>query len=339
MATIKDVARLAGVSVATVSYVINKTKPVAPETAARVYKAIETLDYHPHAVAQSLRKRNAHVVGVMVSDITNPFFATLLRGVEDVAREQGYSVIICNTSENPENERLYLELFSRRRMDGLLLAPTGSNVESIRKIVQKQPNIVFIDRIIPSIPVSAVLSKNKEGAYLATSYLIGQGHKRIGIVLGLPNLTTTEERLEGYRMALYEHGLKHDPELEVYGYSRISEAREACLKLLSAEAPPTAIFATNNFMTIGVIQALHQLRLRCPEDVSVVGFDDFEWAEAFVPPLTTVAQAPYKMGREAALLLFRQLRKELTEPVQVRLEVELKIRGSVAPPSRSKGGD
>lgn len=339
MTTIKDVARLAGVSVATVSYVLNKTKPVNPETAARVYQAIEALDYHPHAVAQSLRKRNSHVIGVMVSDITNPFFAALLRGVEDVAREEGYSVIICNTSEDPENERLYLELFSRRRMDGLLLAPTGANVEVINKIVQKGMNIVFVDRLIPNIQVPAVLSKNKEGAYLAVSHLIAHGHQRIGIVLGLPNLTTTDERLSGYRAALHDHGLEIDPELEIYGYSRISEARKACLKLLSSGSSPTAIFATNNFMTVGVMQALHQLNLKCPADISVIGFDDFEWAEVFTPPLTTVAQVPYEMGREAARLLFECLfKKGAVEPTQIRLDVELKIRGSVAPPSRQKGG-
>lgn len=326
-------AKRAGVSVATVSYVISGTKPVAPETAARVRRAMEELDYHPNAVAQSLRTRTTHVIGVVVSDIANPFFATLVRGAEDCARQHGYSLLICNTNETLEAERVYLNLLSQRRVDGLLLAPTGKNDELIGRLIERGMKLVFIDRTSPSHQVPAVLSKNEEGAYQATRHHIAHGHSRIGVILGLPDVSTTQERLKGYRRALVEHGIVPDPGLEVCGQSQVAASREACLALLSQPDPPTAVFATNNLMTIGVMQAIRKLGLRCPADVSVVGFDDFEWAEAFDPPLTTVAQDPYAMGRQATDLLLSLLAGEEGEKGQVRLEVELRVRGSVAPPA------
>jgi DNA-binding LacI/PurR family transcriptional regulator len=338
MATIRDIAKRAGVSVATVSYVINGTKPVAPQTAARVRRAMEELDYYPNAAAQSLRTRTTHVIGAVISDITNPFFATLVRGVEDCARESGYSVLICNTGESLENERLYLELLCRRRVDGLILAPTGKNDELIHRLIKRKMHIVFIDRVLPDISAPAVLSQNEEGAYLATSHLIQHGHWRIGIVLGLPDVSTTRERYRGYLKALRDHGILLHPSLVVHGHSRVAAAREACRALLSRADPPTALFVTNNLMTIGAMQAIRENGLRCPRDISVVGFDDFEWAEAFDPPLTTVAQRPYEIGRRAAQTLLAMIRgRPGAETGVVRLGVELKVRGSVAPPRGGSG--
>ena len=324
---------------ATVSYVINGTKPVAPQTAARVRRAMEELDYYPNAAAQSLRTRTTHAIGAVISDITNPFFATLVRGIEDCARENGYSVLICNTSESLENERLYLELLCRRRVDGLILAPTGKNDELIHRLIQRKMHIVFIDRVPPDLPAPAVLSRNEEGAYLATSHLIQYGHRRIGIVLGLPDVSTTKERYWGYLKALRDHGIPPDPSLVVHGHSGAVAAREACKALLSRADPPTALFATNNLMTIGAMQAIRESGLKCPGDISLVGFDDFEWAEAFDPPLTTVAQRPYKIGWRAAQLLLAMIKGQPeAKTCVVRLEVELKVRGSVAPPrGRSNG--
>ena len=330
MATIRDVAKRAGVSIATVSYVINGSKPVAPATATRVRRAMEELDYHPNAAAQSLRTRTTHVVGVVVSDITNPFFSTLVRGAEDCAREHDYSVLICNTGETAENERRYLNLLARRRVDGLLLAPTGKNDDLIRRLIHRGMHIIFVDRSLPDLPAPAVLSENEEGAYLATSLLIENGHRRIGIVLGLPNASTTAERLQGYRRALAEYGIEEDHDLVVYGYSHVQGAREACRRLLAQGNPPTAIFACNNLMTIGTMCAIREFGLRCPADISVVGFDDFDWTEAFEPPLTTIAQQPYQMGWEAMRLLLDGLSGTGVDGSrEIRLEVQLKVRGSV----------
>jgi len=331
MATIKDVARLARVSVATVSYVINGTRKVAPETAERVRKAVEELDYHPDAVAQSLRTRKTKVIGVVVSDITNPFFATLVQGAEECARKNGYSLLICNTAESLENEQLYLQLLSRKRVDGMLLAPTGKNDGIIRRLIQRGMHIVFIDRKLEGADATAVLSQNEEGAYQATTYLLQQGHRRIGIILGLQDISTTTERLQGYRRALAEYGLECDPSLIAYGHSRVEGGLSACRSLLTQPNPPTALFVTNNLMTIGVMKAIREMGLRCPDDVSVVGFDDFEWTEAFDPPLTTVAQQPYHIGYKAVQLLLESIQTPKTQRdiEEIRVDVELRIRKSV----------
>jgi len=329
MATIKDVAKKAGVSVATVSYVINGTRNVAPETAARVRAAMEELSYHPNAVAQSLRTRTTHVIGAVISDISNPFFATLIRGAEDCARENGYSLLICNTSEKLENELVYLQLLSRKRVDGMIIAPTGKNDGLIKDLIARGMQIVFIDRKVEGVAAPAVLSENEEGAYQATRYLIEQGHRKIGIVLGLPHVSTTTERLHGYERALAEAGIAADPSLIVYGHSQVEGARKASVTLLDRADRPSAVFATNNLMTIGLMMAIHDLDLRCPQDVSVIGFDDFDWAAAFNPPLTTVAQDPYLIGERAVEILFANLNQHNRSTVEVRIPTRFLRRGSV----------
>jgi len=329
MATIKDVAKRAGVSVATVSYVINGTRNVAPETAARVRAAMEELSYHPNAVAQSLRTRTTHVIGAVISDISNPFFATLIRGAEDCARENGYSLLICNTSEKLENELVYLQLLSRKRVDGMIIAPTGKNDGLIKDLIARGMQIVFIDRKVEGVAAPAVLSENEEGAYQATRYLIEQGHRKIGIVLGLPHVSTTTERLHGYERALAEAGIAADPSLIVYGHSQVEGARKASVTLLDRADRPSAVFATNNLMTIGLMMAIHDLELRCPQDVSVIGFDDFDWAAAFNPPLTTVAQDPYLIGEKAVEILFANLNQHNRSTVEVRIPTRFLRRGSV----------
>jgi len=334
MATIRDVAARAGVSVATVSYVINGTKPVAPETAARVRRAMEELDYHPNAVAQSLRTRTTHVIGVVVSDIANPFFATLVRGAEDCAREHGYSLLICNTSEELGNELVSLQLLSRKRVDGMILAPTGKSDELLLELIDRGMRIVTIDRKVEGLAAPAIVSENERGAFIATSHLLELGHRRIGIVLGLPHLSTTMERLKGYQKALAQFGVKEDPNLIVYGYSQVAAAQEATLKLLDSKAAPTAIFATNNLMTLGVMMAIHERSLRCPQDISIVGFDDFEWAAAFNPPITTVAQDPYRMGKTAVEILLDCLQGNSHSAETIRIPVRFIPRASTAPIKR-----
>jgi LacI family transcriptional regulator len=328
MATIRDVAEKAGVSVATVSHVINGTRKVAPETEARVRRAMEELGYQPNAIAQSLRKRTTYAIGILVSDITNPFFATIVRGAEDAALEAGYSVIVCNSDEDPQKEDMYIRALWRRRIDGMLIAPTRDGTSpAIQELVQRKLPFVFVDRKAKGIEADAVLSDNIGGAYLATKHLIERGHKRIGIVLGIPGATTTEERLLGYRQALEEAGIPFSEDLVVWGGYRMEGGRKACAKLLSLSDPPTAIFSTNNLMTVGVLQELSHRGIKIPEEVAVVGFDDLEWAEIVYPPLTTVAQRPYEIGRTAFNLLLERLQsKEKHGYKEVRIAVELKVR-------------
>jgi len=332
MATIRDVAKLAGVSVATVSHVINGTRQVSPETATRVRRAMEALDYQPNAIAQSLRTRNTLAVGVLVSDITNPFFATLVRGTEDAAISSGYSLVVCNSDEDFDKENLYVQLFlRRRRMDGIIVAPARDGTgPAIRNVAQRKTPYVFVDRKAPGINGNAVLTDNVDGAYQATRHLIERGHRRIGIVLGIPGSTTTEERFLGYRRALDEAGLSLSADLVVYGDYRIQGGERAAAKLLSLSQPPTAIFSINNLMTVGVLHTIFRRNLRIPNDVAVVGFDDLEWAELVQPPLTVVEQQPYEIGQKAFAILLELLKGERSpEDVQeVRIPAKLKIRES-----------
>jgi len=330
MATIRDVAKKAGVSVATVSHVINGTRKVAPETEARVRRAMEELGYQPNAIAQSLRKRTTYAIGILVSDITNPFFATLVRGAEDAALEAGYSVIVCNSDEDPQKEDMYIRALWRRRIDGMLIAPTRDGTSSaLQELVRRKLPFVFVDRKAKGIEADAVLSDNIGGAYLATKHLIERGHKRIGIVLGIPGATTTEERFAGYRQALNEEGVLCSDELVAWGDYRVEGGRAAAAQLLSLANPPTAIFSTNNQMTLGVLQELFLRRISVPDKVAVVGFDDSEWAEMVVPSLTVVAQDPYEIGYRAfELLLARLNSRNGSEPKEVRVPIELRVRGS-----------
>lgn len=330
MATIRDVAERAGVSVATVSHVINGTRKVAPETAERVRQAMEELDYHPNAVARSLRTRKTQVIGVVVSDITNPFFATLVRGAEDAALEAGYSIVVCNSDETVEKENRYVQVLRRRRVDGMLLAPVGGGENpAIQKLAQQGVPFVCVDRRAAGVEADAVLSDNVGGAYTATQHLIERGHRRIGIVLGIRGATTTEERLAGYRQALEEAGIHFSEDLVVWGGYRVEGGRRATAKLLSLTPPPTAIFSTNNLMTVGVLQELFHRRVVIPQEMAVVGFDDLEWAEMVHPPLTAVAQRPYEIGHKAVELLLSRLGgEEDLSSREVRVPVELRVRES-----------
>ena len=329
MVTIYDVARVAGVSVATVSHVLNGTRKVAPDTAARVRRAIEELGYQPNGIAQSLRKRVTYAIGVLVSDITNPFFAHLVRGVEDAAHAAGYSIIVCNSDEDPEKEDFYIRSLWRRRIDGMLIAPTRDGASpALKELVQKEIPFVFVDRKAKGIEAPAVLSDNVGGAYLATKYLIDRGHKRIGIILGIPGATTTEERFSGYRQALEDAGISFCEELVVWGWYRAEGAQNATKKLLSLHDPPTAIFCTNNLMTMGALQELHRRNISIPEEVAIIGFDDLEWAEFVHPPLTVVVQNPYKLGQYGFEVLYAWLNGQKEGNKEVRIPVEIRLRQS-----------
>ncbi len=329
MVTIREVAKRAGVSVATVSHVINGTRKVAPDTVVRVKQAMAELDYHPNAVARSLRTRRTTAIGVLVSDITNPFFATLVRGAEDAASRAGYSLVVCNSDEALEKEDRYIRLLHRRRMDGLLIAPVGDGISpAIRELVRLGVPFVFVDRRAREIEADAVLSDNEGGAYQAVHHLIERGHRRIGIVLGIPGATTTEERFKGYRRALEEAGIPLSKDLVAWGGYRVEGGRQATKHLLSCADPPTAIFSTNNQMTVGVLQELFRRGIAIPGGMAVVGFDDLEWAEMVVPALTVVAQNPYEIGLRACELLLTRFRLSREAPRELRVPTELRVRGS-----------
>lgn len=327
--TIDDVAREASVSISTVSHVINGTRFVAEATKERVLVAIERLGFEPSSVAQSLKRDRSHAIGLLITDISNPFFTSIVRGIEDVASRAGYSLILCNTDENPEKELSYLRMLRRKRVDGILLASTGTPQPYMDSLVEANFPIVCIDRPAPGRPCDAVLVENVAGACAAVEHLIKLGHDRVGVISGLAPVGTSSERLEGYRQALRAHGLPEDPQLIREGNSRLDGGYRQMLELLDLPARPTAVFTTNNLMTLGALAALQTRGVAVPADLAVVGFDDFEWAIVLRPRLTTVAQPTYEIGETAARLLLERIEKSTEAPPRrVNLPTRLIVRES-----------
>jgi len=334
--TIRDIARLAGVSVATVSGVLNNKPTVRPVLVERVKKAMEALDYHPDTLARSLRVRRTFTVGMVIADVTNPFFTDVIRGVEQEAQISGYSVILCDTNEDPSLERHYLGVLFSRRVDGVLLVPT-KDVPAQDSLLQKSFPIVLLDRVPMGFQGAAVTTDNFGAAYAGTRHLIELGHQRIAIITGKLSLSNGLDRLEGFRKALQEEHLVLPDQYLQQGDFQLESGYQCGLRLMRSPLAPTAIFASNNKMTLGLMRALRELRIPCPEQVSVVGFDDFEWSAYFTPQLTAIAQPAYEMGKTAMRILVNKLQQapdgdQPGEQEPVRLKAELKVRESTAAP-------
>ncbi len=333
MPTLRDVARLARVSIATVSATVNQTAYVSPALQERVRRAILKTGYHPDAIARSLKTRTTETLGLIISDISNPFFTALIRGIEDVANERQYALVLCNTDERLEKERAYVQLLRSRRVDGVIMAPAGRAADYVRFPQAFSAPVVFIDRRVPA-RADAVVVDNAHGAHEAVSYLLKLGHRRIGVIAGLPHISTSRERLAGYARAHKDAGLRPEAVLRKTGFSRLEGGYRAALELLALPRRPTAIFATNNLMAIGLMRAIAERGLQCPRDLSVACFDDFEWASVFHPRLTTVAQPTYEMGVTAAQLLFARLTGAATGgPQETVLAPSLIIRDSCTSPA------
>lgn len=326
--TIHDVAEEAGVSVATVSHVINDTRYVSPELTKNVEDAMEKLGYRRNSVARSLKTQKTHTIGLIVSDISNPFFSELLRGVENVSTAESYSLIISNTDETIEKEELYLDVLQQKQVDGFIIAPTGKTDGKLKGLFNRDIPFVFVDRKIDNIAAPSVLSKNIAGSKKATSHLIEKDHTKIGVVSGLESVTTTRERIKGYKESLSQHGISFNTCLVEKGNSQVQGGYEAAINLLEKDNSPTAIFSTNNLMTIGAMRAIKSKGIECPEEVALVGFDDFEWADIFEPTLTTVAQNPRKIGAKAANILFSLINGKQDFDSEVRIATDLIIRDS-----------
>jgi len=335
--TMHDVARLANVSVATVSAVINGKNGVSAKLTKQVKEAMTNLDYHPDLIARSLRVGRTHTIGMIVPDVTNPFHTEVMRGVEDEARLNGYSPMLCNSNEDPEQERHLLAMLFSQRVDGVLLAASDSSAGYDRLTRRRFP-IVFIDRLPAGHKRNAVVTDNVGAAYDATNYLISLGHERIAIIAGHIHLSTGFDRVEGYRKAMQEaHLLIRDGYFQ-RGDFQLESGYTCGLRLLQLADPPTAIFSCNNKMTLGLMRALVESQVPCPERVSVLSFDDFEWAANFSPKLTTIAQPTHEMGKEAMRMLLLIMRpdredSDLSEENIVMLKAELRIRESTAPPT------
>jgi LacI family transcriptional regulator len=329
MANIRDVAKLAGVAPITVSRCVNNSVHCSPETRARVEAAIVNLGYVPNRLASGLRSKRTNSLALILTDITNPFFTTIARGVEDIASERGYNVIFCNTDESVSKEWMYLQLLMEKRVDGILLVPALNGLDSTALIRKQNIPVVVLDRRLPESMTDVVRGDSKGGAYELTQLLLSLGHRQIAILNGPRDVSTSEDRLAGYRRALTEAGIPINSKREYYGAFNQESGFQMTHKALAEAQKPTALFAGNNFIACGVLKALHELELRVPEDIPVVGFDDLPSALVTFPFLTVAAQPAYEMGRRAIEILLKKLDEGPSDQYQeVVLPVEIVIRQS-----------
>ncbi|MET8816340.1 LacI family DNA-binding transcriptional regulator [Streptomyces sp. NPDC004549] len=310
MRTMADVARHAGVSVATVSHVLNATRPVRPATRDAVLRAIDELGYIHNSLARSLVTSRTRSVGLAVSAISNPYFTEILQGVEAEALAAGYGLLIADPHDDPAHELSVVRMLHERRVDGVIVAPSAQPSALLDYLARAAVPAVFLDRLVDEAAEPVYDQVCAEGAAPVrelVEHLASLGHRRIAMVAGLAGLSTTTERIEGYREGLRAAGLPRDPGLLAHGSSASEGARLATERLLSGSARPTALIAANNAMTIGALQALRDADLRIPEDIALVSFDDFEWADLFSPSLTAVRQPSREVGRAALRLLLERL--------------------------------
>lgn len=307
MTTIDDVAEHAGVSTTTVSRVLNGTVSVNAEMTARVRASVEALHYRPNRAARALRARRAKTVGLLISDIQNPFFTALIRGVEDVVQHNGYSLVLCNSDEDPRKELQYLEVLCAEQVSGAIIVPTNELQPGLKLFREQRIPVVTIDRRIKDRETDAILVDNVRGAREAVTHLIQNGYRRVGIITGPMTTTTGSERLEGYRQALVNAGVEYDLTLVRCGSFREDSGRLLAEELLDLDQPVDALFVGNNAMSFGVFTAIDSRGLRVPEDIGMVGFDDMPWASLRAISLTTVAQPVYELGNTAASRLFQRL--------------------------------
>ena len=329
MANIRDVAKLAGVAPITVSRCVNNSVHCSPETRARVEAAIVNLGYVPNRLASGLRSRRTNTLALILTDITNPFFTTIARGVEDIASGSGYAVIFCNTDESVSKEKMYLQMLLEKRVDGILLVPALNGFDSMALVRQQNIPIVVLDRRLPESMTDVVRGDSEGGAYELTQLLLSLGHRQIAILNGPRDVSTSEDRLAGYRRALTEAGIPINSKREYYGAFNQESGFEMTQKALAEAQKPTALFAANNFIACGVLKALHELELRVPEDIALVGFDDLPSILVPFPFLTVAAQPAYEMGRRAVEILLKKLDEGPSDQYQeVVLPAEIFIRQS-----------
>jgi LacI family transcriptional regulator len=330
--TIKDIAKSADVSVATVSYVINKSRYVSPELTLRVEEAIDRLGYSPNAVARSLRQNRTKLIGLIIPDNSNPFFAEIAKGVEDAGFEAGYSVILCNSNASIDREMTYLNLLRSKRVEGIIFIATSTQVEQVRSFLKvKIPAVIFY-RDVPSLDVDTIRIDNFEAGYTATHHLIDLGHQSIACIRPASDETPSAQRVEGYKKAMEESGLTWYPELMPQGDNRVSSGKSAVQTLIKSKRSFSAIFSTNDAMAIGSMRALREMGYQIPQDISVVGVDDIILASYVEPPLTTIAQPKYEAGCQAVSFLIERIESEYNEgPRNILLDTQLIVRQSTAP--------
>ncbi|AVX23411.1 LacI family DNA-binding transcriptional regulator [Pseudomonas syringae] len=333
MATIKDVAALAGISYTTVSHVLNKTRPVSEPVRLKVEAAIAQLDYVPSAVARSLKAKTTSTIGLLIPNGMNPYFAELARGIEDYCERNGFCVILCNSDDNPEKQRGYLRVLLEKRVDGLIVSSVGGDAGVAGGLAEVRTPLVIVDRELDGIDADMIRIDHEQGAYLATRHLLDLGHRAIACIGGPVHSTVAEMRLAGYRRALQQASVQVRAEWSLHSEFTSSAGHGAACQLL-AERPPTAIFAGNDVIAIGVLRAAAERLIRVPQDLSVIGFDDIQMSRYVYPALTTVGQSIMQLGETAAEMLLSRITTPHGLPAEKRLVTpSVVVRESTAAPN------
>ncbi len=327
MVNIKDVASAAGVSTATVSRVLAEKPYVRKTVRDRVLAVVKELRYRPNRVARSLRIQKSNIIGLIVSDIQNPFFTLISRAVEDTAYKQGMSIFLCNTDSHPKKEAMYIKLMRDERVAGIILSPTPNAGHSFNEMANANLPVVIIDRYAPAIEFDSIQVNNNESAYQIINHLINHGYKRIGALFGVGS-TTGQERYQGYLKALKDHGISPSEELCLFVAPKEIDGYISTRQLLDLPEKPDAIFTSNGLLSAGAFKALHESPLRLPEQIAFATFDDTPWATMVDPPFTVIEQPTYEIGRTAVELLIKRIENPMRPPREVTLKCRLIIRGS-----------
>jgi LacI family transcriptional regulator len=333
--TMRDVAELAGVSMATVSRVLNGSETVDPELAQRVRAAISRLKYQPNRAARALAGSRSAILGLLIIDIQNPFYMDVMRGVEEVAQQNGYLLVVCNSAEDPKKEQQYIEVLASERVAGVIIVPTHERLQGMDTLAARNIPVVSIDRRIRTRATDAVLIDNVTAAKEAVSHLIANGYRRIGVITGPKATTTGNERLLGYRLALQEAGIPLDPQLEQQGVYNEETGKRGVNALLDLDPPIEALFTGNNRLTVGALRALYARRVRVPGDIALAGFDEVGWAIPDLVSVTTVRQPAYELGKTATIRLLQRLQHPDSPRQEIILQHQLLIRESSRPRTAS----
>lgn len=344
MVTVKDVAEKSGVSVSTVSHVINGTRFVSEDLRNKVREAMNTLEYKPNLIARSLRTKRSNVLGLIIADITNPYYSEMARNIESLGHIQNFTVMLCNSEGEPIKEEFYINRLMEMRADGIIIISSKIHQEKLEEMVGRDLPVVLIDKHGVGIHMDLVAIDEYEGGRLATEHLISLGHRRIACINGVSENYLNLDRLRGFRAAMESAGLDTDEQLIISSDFDVVAGFRNAKMLLEMEDKPTAIFATGDLIAYGVIQAAHQMGVRIPEELSVVGFDDIYLSKFFVPPLTTVKQPLYEISEAAINCFFERMENNQKTGRTIHYNVHLEVRESTGPAlekmtENQQGGD
>jgi LacI family transcriptional regulator len=328
LTTIKDVARLAGVSIASVSHAVNKTRFVSEETKQKIFAAMEELAYKPNSVARSLRIKESHIIGLILPDNTNPYFAEIAWSIEYASRNMGYSVILCNSDGDVTKETSYIDVLIEKQVDGVILVAAGESTANFLKLQERNIPTVMVDRNSPNVNIDSIQIDNEFYGQMATNHLIELGHKNIACITGPRDVTPSFDRVDGFKNALKQHNISLKEDYIVRGDFKPHGGYLAACKLLEMKIPPTAIFACNDLMAFGVIHAASEFGVEVPEKLSIVGFDDIYLSTYSNPPLTTIKQPRLEMGEDAVHFLTLRMKDHGKLSRKITLNASLVKRAS-----------